>query len=151
MEGVDKCNEILGWMEDNMTDSPFAELLNFPDGFQTIVDLVLETYYEAPDASSSDCAQEILEELYKLAEKEALLENDSDKEFFVAVTDIAATSTKFPKELHTEFCRILAQDVSLEAAIEKCNRFSLQVLDLFDTADVCGGRYNERIKLLVNG
>lgn len=151
MEGVDKCNEILGWMEDNMTDSPFAELLNFPDGFQTIVDLVLETYYEAPYASSSDCAQEILEEPYKLAEKEALLENDSDKEFFVAVTDIAATSTKFPKELHTEFCRILAQDVSLEAAIEKCNRFSLQVLDLFHTADVCGGRYNERIKLLVNG
>lgn len=50
-------------MEKNMVHNTFAYLLQFPGGFQCIIDQVTELYTETNEVGIADYAHEILKEL----------------------------------------------------------------------------------------
>ena len=137
-------------MKKFMIHLSFADLSKFPGGLMCIICQVTEYCLESDDLSCHDYACEILGELEKLNEKELLLENDDDANFFVASMNIVA-STKFNSEFDLDSRDIiytLVQGSPLESVIQKFNLIAPEILEVFKRADVCGGRYNERLKTL---
>lgn len=70
VESGDKSREIMEWMEKNMIHKTFADLLQFPGGFQCIIDQATELYAETNEVDIADYALEILKELERLQDEE---------------------------------------------------------------------------------
>ena len=70
VESGDKSREIMEWMEENMIHKTFADLLQFPGGFQCIIDQVTELYDETNEVDIADYAHEILKDLDRLQDEE---------------------------------------------------------------------------------
>ena len=70
VESGDKSREIMEWMEKNMIHKAFADLLQFPGGFQCIIDQATELYAETNEVDIADYAHEILKDLERLQDEE---------------------------------------------------------------------------------
>jgi hypothetical protein len=148
---VEKSREIMEWMEKNMIHMTFADLLQFPGGFQCIIDQATELYAETDEVSIADYAHEILKELERLAENDLSLDTDDDKKFFVAVINIVAAVVEPDQRIVFDNMIVhFTQEIPLETLIENNRSFSLQVVYQFKEIDLCAGRYNQRIISLVN-
>ena len=137
-------------MKKFMIHLSFADLSKFPGGLMCIICQVTEYCLESDDLSCHDYACEILGELEKLNEKELLLENDDDTEFFVASMNIVeSTKTNFDSDLSSREILCMLEDGSpVDGVIQKHGSSAPAILEVFKRADVCGGRYNERLKTL---
>lgn len=56
----------------------FLDILQFPNGFQCIIDQATELYDEIDEVSTADYAHEILKDLDLLSENDATLDDDDD-------------------------------------------------------------------------
>ena len=70
VESGDKSRERMEWMEKIMIHKTFADLLQFPGGFQCIIDQVTELYAETNEVDIADHAHEILKDLDQLQDEE---------------------------------------------------------------------------------
>jgi hypothetical protein len=151
VESGDKSREIMEWMEKYMIHMTFADLLQFPGGFQCIIDQATELYAETDEVSIADYAHEILKELERLAENDLSLDTDDDKKFFVAVINIVAAVVEPEQRIVFDSMIVhFTQEIPLETLIENNRSFALQVVDQFKETDLCAGRYNQRIMSLAN-